>query len=103
MSRWSARRSSGGSRGPAPGSGGAGRGAVARGAGAAAQRIDGRVVGTASLGGQPVPVPRFGALPPEADFEGDLEAMCFLAGEGVGLVTPITAAGGGAGARERGA
>ena len=56
------------------------------------QRPDEPVVGSAHLGGQPIPVPRFGALPPDADAEGDLEAMCFLAGEGVGLIDEITPA-----------
>lgn len=53
------------------------------------QRPDEPFVGTACLGGQRAPVPRFGALPPAADTEGDLEAMCFLAGSGVGLITEI--------------
>ncbi len=54
--------------------------------------MDEPAVGTASLGGQVVPVLRFGALPPHQDAEGDLESMCFLAGQGVGLVQEVTPA-----------
>lgn len=50
------------------------------------QRPDEPIVGTARLGGQTVPVPRFGGLPPDMHTEGDLDAMCLLAGEGVGLI-----------------
>jgi nitronate monooxygenase len=53
------------------------------------QRPDEPIVGTASFGGQRVPIPRFGALPPATDTEGDVEEMCFLAGQGVGLVEDI--------------
>jgi NAD(P)H-dependent flavin oxidoreductase YrpB (nitropropane dioxygenase family) len=53
------------------------------------QRSDEPIVGTASFGGQRVPISRFEALPPADDTEGDLEAMCFLAGQGVGLVDDI--------------
>lgn len=48
------------------------------------QRPDEPVVATTCLGGQQVPVPRFGALPPATDTEGDLEVMCFLPAKGSG-------------------
>lgn len=50
------------------------------------QRPDEPIVGTARLGGQTVPLPRFGGIPPDVFAEGDLDAMCLLAGESVGLV-----------------
>ncbi|HEX2281392.1 MAG TPA: nitronate monooxygenase [Thermomicrobiales bacterium] len=53
------------------------------------QRPDASIVGTACFGGQRVPVLRFGALPPATDTDGDLEEMCFLAGQGVGLIDDI--------------
>lgn len=56
------------------------------------QRPDEPVIATTCLGGQRVPVPQFGALPPATNTEGDLEAMCFLAGQGVGLIDDITPA-----------
>jgi NAD(P)H-dependent flavin oxidoreductase YrpB (nitropropane dioxygenase family) len=60
-----------------------------RGSEGAAQRSDEPIIATASLGGQSIPVPRFGAFPPDARAEGDIEAMCMLAGQSVGLVGEI--------------
>ncbi len=54
-----------------------------------AQSPDEPVVGSAQLGGQPVSVTRFSALAPETTTAGELDMMCFLAGEGVGLVNAI--------------
>jgi nitronate monooxygenase len=44
------------------------------------------------IGGQPVPLLRFMGFPPTPDASGDLEAMDFLAGQGVGLVKEIESA-----------
>jgi enoyl-[acyl-carrier protein] reductase II len=57
-----------------------------------ASEPDEPVVGSARLGGQTVPVRRFDALPPDVTADGDLEAMCLLAGEGVGLIDAVTPA-----------
>ncbi|HET7092184.1 MAG TPA: nitronate monooxygenase family protein, partial [Thermomicrobiales bacterium] len=50
------------------------------------------VVAATRLDGQTVPVRRFDALPPDVTTDGDLEAMCFMAGEGVGLIDAVTPA-----------
>ena len=53
------------------------------------QRVDEPIVGEITLGGNRVPLPRFGGIPPARDAVGDIESMDFLAGQGVGLVTEI--------------
>ncbi|MGY1810011.1 NAD(P)H-dependent flavin oxidoreductase [Blastococcus sp. SYSU D00669] len=59
------------------------RSAVERVAGAA------DVVGTATMGGQQVPVPRHAGLPPFAGVDGDVAAMALYAGSGVGAISDI--------------
>jgi nitronate monooxygenase len=51
--------------------------------------LDDDVVGTATMGGTPVPVPRGSGLPPVVGAEGHLDAMAMYAGAGVGSVTDI--------------
>ncbi|GAB3316209.1 enoyl-[acyl-carrier-protein] reductase FabK [Geodermatophilus aquaeductus] len=51
--------------------------------------LDGDVVGTVSMGGTRVPVPRGSGLPPVAGAEGHLDAMAMYAGAGVGAVTAV--------------
>jgi nitronate monooxygenase len=58
-----------------------------------AQRPDEPIIGHTEMAGQLVPVPRFGALPPSADATGDVDAMCQLAGQSVGLVGEVKPAG----------
>lgn len=53
------------------------------------QRADEPIVGEVTFGGNRVPLPRFGAIPPARDAVGDVESMDFLAGQGVGLVQEI--------------
>lgn len=51
------------------------------------------IVGTASVFGQEMPMPRFTGLPPTRAATGDLEQMSLLAGESSGLIHDITSAG----------
>jgi nitronate monooxygenase len=51
--------------------------------------LDDDVVGTATMGGARVPVPRGSGLPPVAGAEGHLDAMAMYAGSAVGSVTDI--------------
>jgi nitronate monooxygenase len=59
---------------------------------AAAERVarsSDDVVGTATISGEAVPVPRGSGMPPVAAVTGDLAAMALYAGEGVGSVADI--------------
>lgn len=51
------------------------------------------IIGETKIAGMTVPLHRFAALPPTPDATGDLDAMGFLAGQGVGLVREILPAG----------
>jgi NAD(P)H-dependent flavin oxidoreductase YrpB (nitropropane dioxygenase family) len=50
-------------------------------------------IGQTLLAGQPVPLPKFSALPPTPDATGDFEEMALIAGESAGLVKEIKPAG----------
>jgi enoyl-[acyl-carrier protein] reductase II len=56
-------------------------------------RPDEPVIGETTIAGQKMPLQRFVGFPPNLEATGDLEAMDFLAGEGVGLVREIKPAG----------
>ncbi len=49
-------------------------------------RPDGPVIGETRVGGQPVPVQQFMALPPSTDASGDIDSMALYAGQSAGLV-----------------
>ena len=51
--------------------------------------LDDDVVGTATMGGERVPVPRGSGFPPSAGVEGRVDAMAMYAGAAVGSVTEI--------------
>jgi nitronate monooxygenase len=51
--------------------------------------LDDDVVGTATMGGERVPVPRGSGSPPSAGVEGRVDAMAMYAGAAVGSVTEI--------------
>jgi nitronate monooxygenase len=51
--------------------------------------LDDDVVGTATMGGERVPVPRGSGVPPSAGVEGRVDAMAMYAGAAVGSVTEI--------------
>jgi nitronate monooxygenase len=57
------------------------------------QRADEPIIGEVTLGGNRVPLRRFGGIPPASDAVGDVESMDFLAGQAVGLVQEIKPAG----------
>jgi NAD(P)H-dependent flavin oxidoreductase YrpB (nitropropane dioxygenase family) len=57
------------------------------------QRADEPIIGEVALGGNRVPLRRFGGIPPARDAVGDVESMDFLAGQAVGLVQEIKPAG----------
>jgi NAD(P)H-dependent flavin oxidoreductase YrpB (nitropropane dioxygenase family) len=57
------------------------------------QRPDEPIIGEVTLGGQRMPLPRFGGIPPARDATGDIESMDFLAGQCVGLVREVKPAG----------
>jgi NAD(P)H-dependent flavin oxidoreductase YrpB (nitropropane dioxygenase family) len=56
-------------------------------------RPDGQVIGETRVGGQPVPVQQFMALPPSADASGDIDSMALYAGQTSGLVNEVKPAG----------
>jgi nitronate monooxygenase len=47
------------------------------------------VVGTATMGGRSLPIPRHSGLPPFSGVEGHVDAMALYAGAGVGSVTAV--------------
>ena len=52
-------------------------------------RKDEPIVGHTRIGGQPVPIPRFGGVPPSRDADGDIESMALYMGQSVGLIRAI--------------
>lgn len=65
------------------------RARVLRAAVARLAELDDDVVGTVTMGGARVPVPRGSGLPPVTGAEGHLDAMAMYAGAGVGAVTDV--------------
>lgn len=57
------------------------------------QRSDEPSIGQARIGDQTIPLQRFMGFPPNCHATGDIEAMGLLAGQGVGLIREIQAAG----------
>jgi len=55
--------------------------------------LDDDLAGQASGAGQPVLIPRFAVVPPSRTTRGHIDAMALYAGESVGAVTAIPAAG----------
>lgn len=56
-------------------------------------RPDEPVIGRTRIGGREMPLLRFMGFPPSVDASGEIEAMDFLAGQGVGLIEEIRPAG----------
>ncbi|WP_308911160.1 NAD(P)H-dependent flavin oxidoreductase [Pseudokordiimonas caeni] len=56
---------------------------------AAVKEAAGQVIGTMRMGGETVPVPRYSALLPTRDFEGDIEQTCLTAGQSAGNIAEI--------------
>ena len=59
----------------------------------AAQDIDDEIVGEMSVGAERVPVPKLSVPSPSRDASGAIAAMALYAGESVGAVTKVAAAG----------
>ncbi|MGH2819655.1 MAG: hypothetical protein ACRDJ5_03265, partial [Actinomycetota bacterium] len=55
----------------------------------AAGAAEGETVGHAQIGGELMPLPRFGVPPPSDTTTGDIEAMALYAGESAGSITSI--------------
>jgi len=53
----------------------------------------GQIIGSTVLNGQTIPVPRYSAILPTRDFNGDIEQACLTAGQSVGNISEILSAG----------
>ena len=59
----------------------------------AIKEAEGQVIGTTKMNGQTIPFPRYSAILPTRDFEGDIEQACLTAGESAGNIDAILPAG----------
>src|SRR5262249_34176938 len=55
----------------------------------AAKEAEGQVAGSTVLNGQKIPLPRYSAILPTRDFDGDIEQVCLTAGQSVGNIGEI--------------
>jgi NAD(P)H-dependent flavin oxidoreductase YrpB (nitropropane dioxygenase family) len=53
----------------------------------------GQIIGATVLNGQKVPLPRYSAILPTRDFDGDIEQTCLTAGQSAGNINQILPAG----------
>ena len=53
----------------------------------------GQIIGSTVLNGQSIPVPRYSAILPTRDFDGDIEQACLTAGQSAGNIDEILPAG----------
>jgi NAD(P)H-dependent flavin oxidoreductase YrpB (nitropropane dioxygenase family) len=53
----------------------------------------GQIIGSTVLNGQTIPVPRYSAILPTRDFNGDIEQACLTAGQSAGNIGEILPAG----------
>jgi NAD(P)H-dependent flavin oxidoreductase YrpB (nitropropane dioxygenase family) len=54
---------------------------------------EGEIIGSTVLNGQTIPVPRYSAILPTRDFDGDIEQACLTAGQSAGNIDAILPAG----------
>jgi NAD(P)H-dependent flavin oxidoreductase YrpB (nitropropane dioxygenase family) len=54
---------------------------------------EGQIIGSTILNGQTIPVPRYSAILPTRDFDGDIEQACLTAGQSAGNIGEILSAG----------
>ena len=54
---------------------------------------EGQVIGSTVLNGQTIPLPRYSAILPTRDFNGDIEQACLTAGQSAGNIDTILPAG----------
>jgi NAD(P)H-dependent flavin oxidoreductase YrpB (nitropropane dioxygenase family) len=59
----------------------------------AVREAEGQVIGSTVLNGQTIPVPRYSAILPTRDFDGDIEQACLTAGQSVGNIDEVLPAG----------
>ncbi|TIW10387.1 MAG: nitronate monooxygenase, partial [Mesorhizobium sp.] len=59
----------------------------------ATKDAEGQFIGSTVLNGQTVPVPRYSAILPTPDFDGDIEQACLTAGQSAGNIDEILPAG----------
>ncbi|SDA43256.1 NAD(P)H-dependent flavin oxidoreductase [Mesorhizobium qingshengii] len=59
----------------------------------ATRDAEGQVIGSTVLNGQTIPVPRYSAILPTPDFDGDIEQACLTAGQGAGNIDEVLPAG----------
>jgi enoyl-[acyl-carrier protein] reductase II len=56
-------------------------------------RPDEPLVGRTIIAGEEIPIRRFASMPPNVHATGDVESMCLLAGQSVGLINEVSSAG----------
>lgn len=54
---------------------------------------EGQLIGSTVLNGQTIPVPRYSAILPTPDFDGDMEQACLTAGQSAGNIDEVLPAG----------
>src|SRR5262249_35916159 len=59
----------------------------------AIREAQGQIIGSTVLNGQTIPVPRYSAILPTRDFDGDIEQACLTAGQSAGNIDEILPAG----------
>jgi NAD(P)H-dependent flavin oxidoreductase YrpB (nitropropane dioxygenase family) len=59
----------------------------------AIEEAKGQIMGSTVLNGQTIPLPRYSAILPTRDFDGDIEQACLTAGQSAGNINEIAPAG----------
>jgi NAD(P)H-dependent flavin oxidoreductase YrpB (nitropropane dioxygenase family) len=59
----------------------------------AIQNAAGQIIGSTVLNGQKIPAPRYSAILPTRDFDGDIEQACLTAGQSAGNIDEVLPAG----------
>ena len=59
----------------------------------ATKDAEGQVIGSTVLNGQTIPLPRYSAILPTPDFDGDIEQACLTAGQSAGNIDEVLPAG----------
>jgi NAD(P)H-dependent flavin oxidoreductase YrpB (nitropropane dioxygenase family) len=59
----------------------------------AIREAEGQLIGSTVLNGQTIPVPRYSAILPTRDFDGDIEQACLTAGQSAGNIDEVLPAG----------
>jgi NAD(P)H-dependent flavin oxidoreductase YrpB (nitropropane dioxygenase family) len=59
----------------------------------AIDEAEGQIIGSTVLNGRTIPAPRYSAILPTRDFNGDIEQACLTAGQSAGNIDEILPAG----------